>query len=160
MKYGFDTSDEAAATAALLVYATWRSRDAGKLRVTPDIWSQVERFVKDASKRSKTLPAFLESLKPRVGCGALKPRWMRVGLTGEIPLAVVSEGGKLSYAVQVAPDEGAREFMTTVLEQADAKAVLARLHKETAWVVLLVRDRLEREKPVEDKLNPTTEEAA
>ena len=36
MIYGFDTEDEANATAALLVYATWRSRDTARYRVTPD----------------------------------------------------------------------------------------------------------------------------
>lgn len=42
-----------------------------------------------------------------------------------------------------------REFLTRVLDEADDRAVLEVAYKQTAYVVLLVRDRLEREKPYE-----------
>jgi hypothetical protein len=42
-----------------------------------------------------------------------------------------------------------REFLTGVIAEADHKAVLDLAYKQTAYVVLLVRDRLEREKPYE-----------
>lgn len=42
-----------------------------------------------------------------------------------------------------------REFLTRVLDEADDRAVLDVAYKQTAYVVLLVRDRLEREKPYE-----------
>ena len=45
MRYHFDTDDESAAVAALLLYATWRSRDPARLKITPDVWDQVTRFV-------------------------------------------------------------------------------------------------------------------
>jgi hypothetical protein len=46
-------------------------------------------------------------------------------------------------------DQGRRQFLTDVLEQVDHRAVLDILYKKAALVVLLVRDRLEREKPIE-----------
>jgi hypothetical protein len=144
--YGFDTDDTHAATAALLVYAIYRSRDARRYRITPDLWAQIERFVKSSAKRSRTLPAFIESLKPRLACGTIHPRWMEAGISGLLPH--IDAAGHIEYIEST----NARQFLTGVIGDADARAVLSRLYKETAWVVLLVRDRLEREKPIESTL--------
>lgn len=158
MIYGFDTEDTSAATAALLVYVVYRSRDRQRFKVTPDMWGQIERFTKDAAKRATSLPAFLEALKQpaRLCASTLHPRFLEVGLCGEVPLVAVTDAsGKLAYAVQFASerDTGLREFGTRVLEQADAPAVIGKLYRETAWIILLVRDRLERERPIERQLD-------
>lgn len=154
MIYGFDTEDEAAATGALLVYAVWRSRDQKRFKVTPDVWSQVERFVKASAKRAETLPRFLEALKPRLSCGTIDPRWMRAGMAGEIPAVVTDDGVRLV----VAAEDGQREFLAGVFGRADHGAALERLYRDTAWVILLVRDRLERERPVEARFAATVAE--
>lgn len=160
MIYGFDTTDEHAATGALLVYAIYRSRDRTKHKVSPDMWDQIERFTKDAAKRSRSLPQFIEALKPRLYCGSIRPRWMAVGMKGEIPLISITDPdtGAFQYAIQPGADPEQREFLTQVFERADAKQVVERLYRETAWVVLLVRDRLEREKPVEARVNVIDDE--
>lgn len=142
MLYHFDTEDESAATAALLLYATWRSRDAGRFKITPDVWDQVTRFVKASAKRARSIPEFLDSLMPRLCAGSLRPQWLAVGASGETGFEV--------YTADALPER--REFLTGILERADHRCVLDRLFKETAWVVLLVRDRLEREKAIESKL--------
>lgn len=149
MKYGFDTQDDHAATAALLVYAIWRSRDMKRFKVTPDVWSQVERFAKASAKRATTLPRFIESLKPRLLCGTISPRWMEVGIKGAVPMVDTEDGLRIQLS---APDDQ-REFMTAVIDDADTRRVLDRLYRETAYVVLLVRDRLEREKPIENRFS-------
>ena len=146
MIFSFDTDDPSAATAALLVYAIWRSRDARRYKITPDVWAQVERFTKASAKRARTVPAFLESLKPRLACGTIHPRWMETGIKGLLPIG--DSAGHVAY-IQAADS---REFLTGVLSACDEREVLRRLYRETAWVILLVRDRLEREKPIEDKL--------
>lgn len=158
MIYGFDTSDQHAATAALLVYVVYRSRDRARFTVTPDMWGRIERYVKDAAKRATSLPEFLEALKRagRLNAPTLHPRHLEVGLSGEAPITpVLGADGKLAYAVQfsTARETGLREFGTQVLERADAAAVIGKLYRETTWVVLLVRDRLEREKPIEQHLD-------
>lgn len=147
MIYQFDTEDRHAATGALLVYAIYRSRDRRRYKVTPDMWSQIERFVKAAAKRAESLMRFVEALKPRFACGTIHPRWMEVGVTGAIPLARSGHGELIQLANQ--PDQ--REFLTGVLDHADHARVLDALYHETAWVVLLVRDRLERERPIEQR---------
>jgi len=146
MIYGFDTDDQSAATAALLVYAIYRSRDRKRYKVTPDMWAQIERFAKASAKRATTLPAWIEAFKPRLSCATISPRWMEVGIKG---VAAIDIGrGGVPTMVQMAD---AREFLTAPINAADHRLALERLYKETAWVVLLVRDRLEREKPLEGK---------
>ena len=153
MILGFDTSDEPAAAAALCLYVVYRSRDRARFKVTPDMWGQIERFTKMAAKRATSLPAFIEALKPRLACDTLRPAAMRVGLSGgEIPFEVHRdpENGAVRHLIARGPDPDAREFLTGLFERADARAALKRAYAETAWVVLLVRERLEREKPIED----------
>lgn len=124
--FGFATDDGPAAAAALLVYASWRSRDAHRLKITPNIWAQVERWTRSAAKRARTLPEFLDRFKPRVQCSGLQPRYCSTGAEAE-----------------------GREFLTGVLGQRDevlCREVIRRLYLETGYVIALVRERLERER--------------
>lgn len=145
MYYNFDTSDENAAIAALLVYAVYRSRDHKKFKVTPDMWGTIERAVKSVAKRAPDIGTFLEKLKPKLACSSIKPKWANTMPEGMITMKINPETGEL---MQVA-DQGKKQFLTDVIELADNKKVLDVLYKKAALVVLLVRDRLEREKPIE-----------
>lgn len=109
-----------------VVYAVWRSRDTARYRVTLDVWSQVERFTKAAAKRARTLPAFVEALKPRFYAGTLSPRAMEAGVKGPVPLLALGSGAVLEVA---APEEQ-REFMVGVIERADQRAVLRKLYAQ------------------------------
>ncbi|CAH2606088.1 conserved protein of unknown function (plasmid) [Rhodovastum atsumiense] len=127
MTLGFDTERADASVAALLIYVVYRSRDVARLKVSLDMWSRIERFVKAAAKRADSLPTFIERLMPRLGCEVLRP---------------VREAGE---------EQGAtRDFasLTSILDAppADPHAVLRVLHRETSLCVLLVRERLERER--------------
>lgn len=143
--YGFDTHDRDCATAALLVYAVWRSRDRARFRVTPDVWSQIERFAKASAKRARAIDDFIEAFKPKLACGTIHPRAMAVGIAGA-PI-VKFEGGAFAELASEQPAQ--REFLTGVLADADDRAVLDWLYKRTGSVILYVRERLERERPVE-----------
>lgn len=142
MIYNFDTDDIDRATAALCVYALWRSRSRG-LKITPKIWGQVEGWSKAAAKRAPNLAQFIEKLKPSLHVATLHPKWMEVGLKGFQPIA--DSAGSTSY-IQSAD---AREFMTGALKLCNEDRALELLYKETAMIVLYVRDRLEREKKIE-----------
>lgn len=126
MKYGFDTERDDAAVAAFLIHSVYTSRDRGRLKISLDLWSRIERFVKAASKRAQTLAEFVERLKPRLCCETLRP--IRIpGADGQ---------------------EDTRDFITGVLGRpaADPALVIRTLSRETSLCVLLVRERLEREK--------------
>jgi len=146
MIYGFDTSEEDVAAAALVVYAIYRSRDRSRYKVSPTMWEQIERFIKSSAKRAKTLSEFVEKFKPKLSCGTISPRWCEAGIKNDIGLMSIS-GGHLIEVV----DDDRREFLTTVVNKCSDGAVKA-LYKEPSWIVLLVRERLEREKSVEKKL--------
>lgn len=152
MVHGFDTTDEHAATAALLVYAAWRSRDKRRFKITPDVWGQVERFVKSSAKRATTLAEFLERLKPRLLTATINPRYCASDWQSIVQMERLPDGTLVERAGT------GRAFLTRVLEQADHRAVLRKLYAETCLVILLVRDRIERERPHEGIIEAADDE--
>lgn len=147
MYYNFDTEDQQAAVAALLVYAIYRSRDSKRFKVSLDMWGMIERATKSASKRAGDLGDFIEKLKPKLHCPTIQPRWASTMPEGVVTMKLNPDTGEL---MQV-QDKGRRQFLTDVLQEIDHRAVLDFLYRKTALVVLLVRDRLEREKPIESR---------
>lgn len=145
MLYGFDTDDQNAATAALCLYAIYRSRNPKRLKVTPDFWGVIERAVRSTAKRATTIPVWIEKLKPKLGCETISPKWAATDAGGLITMLPDPRTGEL---MQVG-GRPKREFLTSIIGEADNKAVLEVAYKQAAYVVLLVRDRLEREKPYE-----------
>lgn len=145
MIYNFDTHDPTASTAALLVYAVYRSRDKRKFKVSPEMWGQIDRFVKASAKRARNLPQFIDALMPKLCCPSINPHWMRIGMSGRM---VDMGGGQFGEFASTNAD--GREFLTAILETDSTLDVLNKLYKETTFIILLVRDRLEREKPIEN----------
>lgn len=120
MVVGFETDDPAAATAALILYTVYRSRDES-FKVTPDMWGRIERALISSAKRATSLADLLQSLKPKLRCSTLTaPRQATYG------------------------DRWAE--LTDVLSSANADGVLQTAYRRASYVVLLVRDRLERER--------------
>ena len=148
MIYNFDSMDTEegrnAATAALLVYAIYRSRNKTRFKITPEMWGQIERFTKASAKRARSIPDFIESMKPRMHCDTIHPKWVELGVTGRI--VAMGDGQYAEF-----PNQEKREFLTEVINHSDNKSVVDMLYKNTSWVIALVRDRLEREKPIESK---------
>jgi len=146
MYYGFETSDEHTAIGALLVYGIYRSRDVKRFKVSPDMWGIIERAVKSCSKRAMDLNDFIEKLKPKLKCSTLKPKFMQTDLN-TLAMHHNPETGEIIHI----KDDGKREFWTRLLEECDHKTVLERLYGRTSLIIALVRDRLERERPLEIK---------
>lgn len=151
MIYNFDTSDENAATAAFLVYAVYRSRDMKRFKITPEMWNTIERAVKSVAKRAEDLGEFIEKLKPKLACASIKPKWAKTVPDGIVTM-MQNERGEL---MEIGSEK--RQFMTDVLESANDRAVLDVLYRKAAYVVLLVRDRIEREKPYEAQFEDVTD---
>lgn len=149
MIYNFDTKQKHVAIAALLVYAVYRSRDQKRFKVSTEMWSQIERFSKGAAKRAKTLPEFIDKLMPRLCCSSISPKWMKIGQEGA--LLSLQDGCFVDFGTNAE----SREFFTSLLESEESADVLRTLYNETTFVILLVRDRLEREKPIEKTLQQT-----
>ena len=124
MVVGFETDDPAAATAALILYTVYRSRDES-FKVTPDMWGRIERALISSAKRATSLADLLQTLKPKLRCSTL----------------VIPRGAA-----------GAARWteMVAALGYADASEVLRTAYRRASYVVLLVRDRLERERAERD----------
>lgn len=141
MYYNFQTGEREKAVAALLVYAVYRSRDKSKFKVTPDMWGIIERSVKSVAKRAVDLEEFLERLKPKLKCSSIIPKWAKTIPDDVVTMKKLEDGTFVEVQ-----DLGKREFLVDVLAEVDHRKVLDVLYEKAALVVLLVRDRIEREK--------------
>lgn len=146
MFYNFQTDCFEEATAALLVYAVYRSRDTKKFKVSLDMWGIIERAVKSVAKRSEDLDIFLEKLKPKLCCSSIRPQFMQTILDIPVEMIALPDGCFVKRE-----EKGKRRFLVDVLNEVDNKTVLENLYKKTSKVILLVRDRIEREKPIESQ---------
>lgn len=150
MIYGFDTRHENAALGALIVYGLYRSRDVQKFKIKPDMWTTISNAVGGCALRSVDLWDFIEKMKPKMCVGELKPKWMAVqGKDPVISMLVDPETGEL---IQKGEQTDKREFWVDILDRADHEAVLYLLSHRTSYIIALVRDRLEREKPYEAQI--------
>ena len=77
---------------------------------------------------------FYRGVKPRLCCPSINPKWVEVGATGRV--VSLGDGAYAEF-----PESGQREFLTSVLNDADDRAVIETLYKNTSWVIALVRDR-------------------
>lgn len=141
MIYGFDTNDEAQALASLLVYGCYMSRDVKKFKISPEMWGIIERGCKSSAKRAQTIHDFIEKFKEKVSCSSLKPKFMMSHVEQQEILIQDGNGGFISKK-----DNGERKFWINLIEEADDNKVLNELYNHTSFVIILVRDRLEREK--------------
>jgi hypothetical protein len=148
MIYGFDTRSQEAALGALIVYGLYRSRDVKKFKVKPDMWTTISNAVGGCALRSVDLWEFIEKMKPKMHVGTLNPRWMAVDHDPVISMYVDPETGELIEKGGQQLGER-RQFWVDVLDSANHEAVLYLLANRTSYIIALVRDRLEREKPYE-----------
>lgn len=81
-----------------------------------------------------------------MACETINPKWCESGIASGV--GYEQSDGTIIFRNQ----DDQREFLTEVLESGRDARVIERLYKETARCILLVRDRLEREKPIEIKL--------
>jgi len=110
------------------------------------MWGILERGVKSVSKRAVDLGEFIEKLKPKLSCSTIQPRWAQTIPEGIITMKQLPDGSLAQMT-----DKGRRQFLTDVLQEVNHREVMDILYKKTALIILLVRDRIEREKSLEIK---------
>lgn len=147
MLYGFATENEAKAKAAYLVYVIYRSRDSKRGPSGVDMWGQIERFVKASAKRALTIDDFVDAFKRRMKCSTIKP----ISFSGSATNARVDPN--TGEIIVLSSLEGKRDFSIEIFElpEEEASAVLDCLYTKTQIIILLVRDRLERERELEQE---------
>lgn len=108
------------------------------------MWGRIERAVKSCALSALDLEEFIDRFKAKMQCSTIHPSYMRSDLGVGQTLVEDRRTGEI-----FGTGEQRREFWVEVLETADHEAVLGSLYRQASTVVALVRDRLEREKPLE-----------
>ena len=137
--YGFDTEKEERAIAALVVYVVYRSRDNTRFKVSTKMWDQITGFVRLSAKKSTNIPEFIDYFRKPMRCESITAKYCEVD--GKQAAKMLSSG-----ELFVSGQTEQRQFLTSLLEQANQSKVLHALIKETAFIIMLVRERLEIEK--------------
>ena len=139
MLLGFQTEDITVAKGAMLIYAIYRSRDKRRGPSGTDMWGQIERFARSAAKRALDVGSFVSAFKRRMACDTIAPKWMETSWVYE--------------------QDEKRQFMPEILECSpeEQRCIVEVIYRETSRLILLVRGRLEDEKPIETKLTESVE---
>ncbi len=139
MLFGFPTEDMSAAKSAMLIYAIYRSRNKQRGPSGTDMWGQIERFARSSAKRARDVGEFTGTFKRRMACDTISPKWMNTGVLRP------NEFGEIVVI------GGERHFMPEIMEcpEAEQRQMVDMIYRQTTRIVLLVRARLEEEKPLE-----------
>lgn len=141
MLLGFNTENEVKAKAAFLVYVIYKSRDTKRGPSGLDMWGQIERFTKASAKRSEGIDDFVNTFKRKMACPTINPYWMKSDL--KATNAVVDDDG----SIMTFGGNDLRSFGLDIFnDEEHGKEIVDCLYNKTQIVILLVRDRLEREK--------------
>lgn len=132
MLYNFDTSRDDRARAALLIYALFKSRDAASPLNGLETWSRAESYCKAACLKSSTTAEFVTRFKELAKIPSIKPYY----LTDGEGLVQMPDG-------TIIQADGVRDYKLDIFEDDDVRATIER---EYPIIVMLVRERIQREK--------------
>ncbi len=132
MLYNFDTSRDDRARAALLIYALFKSRDAASPLNGLETWSRAESYCKAACLKSSTTAEFATRFKELAKIPSIKPYY----LTDAEGLVQMPDGSIIQA-------DGVRDYKLDIFEDDDVRATIER---EYPIIVMLVRERIQREK--------------
>lgn len=138
MIYGFDTDEKERAIAAQVIYSVYKSRNIDRFRVSTKMWEQITNFSKLSAKKAGNLAEFIERFRKPMCCEALKPAHCVTDKTSAVKM--MDDGSVFESG------EDSRQFLTSILEKSNQKKVIALIIDETAFIIMLVRERLEAEK--------------
>lgn len=138
MLFGFNTEDELKARSALVIYAIYKSRDSKNGPSGVDMWAQIERFARSAAKRADTCDDFVAAFKRKMACRTINPRYLKSA--GSSSNARILPTGEI---VQFNKEQ--RDFGLNIFEDETASLIPKCIYEKTQIIILLVRDRLERE---------------
>lgn len=86
-----------------------------------------------------------------MACETINPKWcesMDVGFN-----AIIRNDG----TIEQYGNDSKRNFLTEIIESGNDLKITEAIYKETGRVVMLVRERLEREKPIEKQMEEIIE---
>jgi len=132
MYFEFDTDNLNRAKAALLLYAMYRSRDETSALNGLETWSRFANFVKGAALKASTTAEFCDQFCRMAKVPSIKPRYLKTdgGLVKMPDGSLIQSEDVKDYKIEIIEDDG----------------ILPLFSKESQLLVMLVRERIQREK--------------
>lgn len=132
MLYQFDCTSLKRAKAALLLYALYRSRDQKSSLNGVETWERFGSYIRGACLKSTTTAEFVQNFCRKAKIESIKPRYLRTEYPVEMP-----DTGELVVSDSV------QDFQIEIFED---NTILLLIASETLYLIMLVRERIQREK--------------
>lgn len=132
MQLGFQTDNVQRAKAALILYAIYRSRPKTSSLNGLETWNRFTSYIRGACLKSENTAQFVDVFCKMAGVGSVKPRYMEM------------YGGMISLNDGVLFESpNVKEYNTELVED---DTLLPIIENEGQLLVMLVRERIQREK--------------
>lgn len=132
MLYQFDTESSSHAKAALLLYGMYRSRKKDSPLNGLETWDRFQTFIRAACLKSSTTAEFVQAFCKKAKIDSVKPRYLSTG-----DPVVMPDTGELIMSSNVA------DYRLDILAD---NALLKLYNTESLYLIMLVRERIQREK--------------
>lgn len=132
MQYKFATDDLSHARAALLLYAMYKSRNKNSPLNGLETWDRAASFIKGACLKSNTTGEFVEEFCRKAKIDSIRPCYLGT----EDPVLIL-ETGELILSSEF------RDYRLEILED---NKILKLFNREALYIIMLVRERIQREK--------------
>lgn len=132
MLYKFDTDSLSHAKAALLLYGMYRSRKKESPLNGMETWDRFQTFVRGACLKASTTAEFVQSFCKKAKIDSVKPRYLSTGEPVVIPGTgeLIVSGSVSDYRLGIIADDSLLRLYNT----------------ESMYLIMLVRERIQREK--------------
>jgi hypothetical protein len=137
MQLGFNTDSLPRARAALLLYAMYRSRETNSSLNGLDTWSRCASYIRGALLKSETLGQFVSNFCKKAGVGAIKPIHLKTD-----GLVKIDDAGTLARV------DGVYNYQLQIFDNNNGAEVLNLFTAEAQYIIMLVRERIQREKGI------------
>ncbi len=132
MLYQFDTDSLSHAKAALLLYAMYRSRKPVSPLNGLETWDRFQTFVRGACLKASTTAEFVQAFCRKAKIDSIKPRYLDTG-----DPVIISEYGEMVLS------EGVKDYRTEIMAD---DSLMSLYNNESLYLIMLVRERIQREK--------------
>ena len=132
MCYQFDTESLTHAKAALLLYAMYRSRQPNSPLNGLETWDRFQSYIRAACLKSSTTAEFVQEFCRKAKIDSVKPRYLSTG----DPVAIPDTG-------ELIISESFADYRLKIISD---DSLLRLYNTESIYLIMLVRERIQREK--------------
>lgn len=144
MLYQFDTDSLDHAKAALLLYGMYRSRKPDSPLNGLETWDRFQTFVRAACLKASTTAEFVQAFCKKAKIDSVKPRYLDTGDPVLMP-----ETGELVKSDRVT------DYRLKIMSD---NSLLSLYNTESLYLIMLVRERIQREKFMPEVQNEEADE--